>query len=189
MEDIILQIAGQGIAPAIVVTIYLIITKFLDSKKENRQIQINSDIVKSVNTLCEFINSVTKNILEKDKEKCKAAIENSMNVASYNLTRFFVDTIINNHIEENKENVLSNIDNIVTSEYYNTFHTLSMYVINGNAISNLLKTEWLNGIKEDMISILYNQKLSKEDKIFTFNNKIDIKFQSYITYIINNGLK
>lgn len=189
MEDLIYKIAEQGIAPAIVVAIYLIITKILDSKKEDKQIKINAEIVKSVNILCEFVNSITKNIFEKDKEKCKIAIESSMSVASYNLTRFFVDTIVNNHIDVNKENVLSNIDNIVTSEYYNTFHSLSLYVINGNAISNLLKTEWMQGIKDDMINILYNPNLSKDDKILSFNNRIDIKFQSFTTYIINNGLK
>ena len=31
--------------------------------------------------------------------------------------------------------------------------------------------------------------LSKEDKISSFNNKINLKFQSYITYITNNTLK
>ena len=40
-----------------------------------------------------------------------------------------------------------------------------------------------------MIDIIYNATLSKEDKIMSFTNKINIKFQSYITYIINNTIK
>ena len=40
-----------------------------------------------------------------------------------------------------------------------------------------------------MIDVIYNDKLSKEDKIMTFTNKLNIRFQSYITYIINNTIK
>ena len=40
--DILNNAIQQGIAPAIVVAIYLIITKFIDSRKENAQIKINS---------------------------------------------------------------------------------------------------------------------------------------------------
>lgn len=189
MDDIILQIAGQGIAPAIVVAIYLTITKILDFKRDNKQIKINAELAQSINALYQFVNNITKNILDKDKEKAKAAVCHSIDRSAYNLTRFFVDTLVNNHIEENKDNVLSNIDNLVTSEYYNVFHTLSLYVINGNEVSSLLKKEWIDSIKEDMIALLYNKRLNKEDKILSFNHKLDIKFQSYITYILNNILK
>ena len=43
-------------------------------------------------------------------------------------------------------------------------------------------------IEKDMIDIIYNEQLSKEDKILSFSNKINIKFQSYITYINNHVL-
>lgn len=184
-----MQIAGQGIAPAIVVAIYLTITKVLDAKKDSKRIEINNELIKSINTLYEFVNHITKNIIEKDKEKAKNAVVYTIDRSAYNITRFFVDTLVNNHIEENKENVLSNIDNLVTSEYYNVFNNLSMYIINGHELSSFMKKEWIESIKADIISILYNNKLSKDDKILSFNNKLDIKFQSYTTYILNNGLK
>jgi hypothetical protein len=53
-------------------------------------------------------------------------------------------------------------------------------------VSDYLNKEWINDIEKDMIDIIYNNVLSKEDKILTFNNKINIRFQSYITYIINH---
>lgn len=189
MDDVIMQIAGQGIAPAIVVAIYLIITKVIDSKKDNKRIEINNELTKSINTLYEFVNHITKNILESDREKAKYAVDYTIDRSAYNLTRFFVDTLVNNHIEENKENVLSNIENLVTSEYYSIFNNLSIYIINGNKLSSFMKNEWMESVKKDIISILYNNKLSKDDKILSFNNKLDIKFQSYKTYILNNGLK
>ena len=52
-----------------------------------------------------------------------------------------------------------------------------------------MNNEWINSIEKDIIDIIYNTKLSKEDKILSFTNKINIKFQSYITYIINHTLK
>ena len=101
----------------------------------------------------------------------------------------FTSELSMSFIVENKDNVLANLVNIVTSEYYNVFHSLSLYVINGHEVSSLLKKEWIDSIKADIINLIYNDKLSKDDKILSFNNKLDIKFQSYITYILNNILK
>ena len=64
--------------------------------------------------------------------------------------------------------------------------SLSLYVVNDKKVSDYLNKEWINDIEKDMIDIIYNNVLSKEDKILTFNNKINIRFQSYITYIINH---
>ena len=44
-------------------------------------------------------------------------------------------------------------------------------------------------IEKDMIEIIYNNDLSKEDKILSFSNKINIRLQSYITLIINTIVK
>jgi hypothetical protein len=44
-------------------------------------------------------------------------------------------------------------------------------------------------VEKSIIEIVFNDNLSKEDKISSFNNKISLKFQSYITYITNNTLK
>lgn len=187
--DILNNAIQQGIAPAIVVAIYLIITKFIDSRKENAQIKINSELTKSINTISNFIITITKNIIEKDKEKCKNAINDSMCAFGMRLINFVSATIVNNHIDTNRANIIANIHNIVNGEYYTMYSALSVYVINDIRVSDVLEKEWMASIEQDMIDIIYGVNLSKEDRILSFNNKINLKLQSYITYVINNTIK
>lgn len=187
--DILNNAIQQGIAPAIVVAIYLIITKFIDSRKENAQIKINSELTKSINTISNFIITITKNIIEKDKEKCKNAINDSMCAFGMRLINFVSTTIVNNHIDTNRANIIANIHNIVNGEYYTMYSALSVYVINDVRVSDILEKEWMASIEQDMIDIIYGVNLSKEDRILSFNNKINLKLQSYITYVINNTVK
>lgn len=187
--DILNSAIQQGIAPAIVVAIYLIITKFIDSRKENAQIKINSELTKSINTISNFIITITKNIIEKDKEKCKNAINDSMCAFGMRLMNFVSATIVNNHIDTNRANIIANIHNIVNGEYYTMYSALSIYVINDIRVSDVLEKEWMASIEQDMIDIIYGVNLSKEDRILSFNNKINLKLQSYITYVINNTIK
>lgn len=187
--DILNNAIQQGIAPAIVVAIYLIITKFIDSRKENAQIKINSELTKSINTISNFIITITKNIIEKDKEKCKNAINDSMCAFGMRLMNFVSATIVNNHIDTNRANIIANIHNIVNGEYYTMYSALSIYVINDIRVSDVLEKEWMASIEQDMIDIIYGVNLSKEDRILSFNNKINLKLQSYITYVINNTIK
>lgn len=187
--DILNSAIQQGIAPAIVVAIYLIITKFIDSRKENAQIKINSELTKSINTISNFIITITKNIIEKDKEKCKNAINDSMCAFGMRLMNFVSTTIVNNHIDTNRANIIANIHNIVNGEYYTMYSALSVYVINDVRVSDVLEKEWMASIEQDMIDIIYGVNLSKEDRILSFNNKINLKLQSYITYVINNTIK
>lgn len=187
--DILNSAIQQGIAPAIVVAIYLIITKFIDSRKENAQIKINSELTKSINTISNFIITITKNIIEKDKEKCKNAITDSMCAFGMRLMNFVSTTIVNNHIDTNRANIIANIHNIVNGEYYTMYSALSIYVINDIRVSDVLEKEWMASIEQDMIDIIYGVNLSKEDRILSFNNKINLKLQSYITYVINNTIK
>lgn len=184
--DLLSEALQQGIAPAIVVAIYLIITKIIDTRKENTQLKLNSELTKSVNKISSFVNTLTKDIIDKDKDKCKVAIEDSMYSSGMRLCNFVSSTVINNNIDTNKDNVLANIHNIVNAEFYNVFSTLSLYIINGAKVSDYLNKDWMMDVEKDMIDIIYNNNLTKEDKILSFSNKINIKFQSYITYIINH---
>ena len=93
---------------------------------------------------------------------------------------------MNNLIDIIKDTILSNIKIITSAEYYNTYSTLSLYEINGIKVSEYLKKEWLEDIERDMIDSIYNSQFTIEDKIINFSNKINIKFQSWATYIINN---
>lgn len=187
--DLLNDALKQGIAPAIVVAIYLIITKALDNKRENIQIKISSELTKSINVISEFLTDITKNIIDKEKDKCKNAVEDAMFSSGMRLVSFVSSTIINNHVDANKDNILSNITNIVNTEFYSIYSTLSMYKINGVVVSDYLDKEWMATIEQDMIDIIYNNLLGKDDKILSFSNKITHKFQTYVTYITNNIMK
>lgn len=187
--ELIEEALAQGITPAIVVAIYLIITKIIDNRKENVQIKLSTELTKSINAISSFLTDITKNIIEKDKDKCKAAIENTMFSSAMRLINFVSTTIINNHIEANKENVIANIHNIVNTEFYSVYAILSLYKINGVKASDSLNKDWMEIIEKDMFDIIYNSSLSKEDKILTFTNKINLKFQSYVTHMTNVIIK
>lgn len=187
--ELIKEALTQGITPAIVVAIYLIITKIIDNKKENIQLKLSAELTKSINNISVFLTDITKNIIDKDKDKCKAAIEDTMFASAMKLVNFVSTTIINNHIEANKETVLANIHNIINTEFYSVYATLSLYKINGVKASDSLNKEWTDMVEKDMIDVIYNNKLGKEDKILSFTNKINLKFQSYITYMTNQILK
>lgn len=187
--ELIEEALAQGITPAIVVAIYLIITKIIDNRKENVQIKLSTELTKSINAISSFLTDITKNIIEKDKDKCKAAIADTMFSSAMRLINFVSTTIINNHIEANKENVIANIHNIVNTEFYSVYATLSLYKINGVKASDALNKDWMEIIEKDMFDIVYNSSLSKEDKILTFTNKINLKFQSYVTHMTNVIIK
>lgn len=187
--DIVLNALQQGIAPAIVVAIYLIITKWIDSKKDANTIKLSTELTKSINSIGSFLEDITKNIIDKDKEKCKIAINDTLYSSAMRLTSFVATTIVNNHIDTNKEGIISNIHNIVNAEFYSTYATLYLYKINSIRCSDFLDKNWINDIEEDITDIIYNTNLSKEDKIVSFTNKITFKFQSYCTYITNNIIK
>lgn len=179
----------QGIAPAVVLAIYLILVKYIDKTSENAQTKLTNDLVKSINVISEFLTDITKNIIDKEKDKCKNAVEDAMFSSGMRLVTFVSSTIINNHIENNKDAILANIGNIVNTEYYSIYSSLSMYKINGVVISDYLDKEWMAVIEQDMIDIIYNNILNKDDKILSFSNKITFKFQTYVTYITNNVVK
>lgn len=176
----------QGLAPAIVVGIYLVVIKFIDARKENTQAKLSAELVKSISIISNYIDSISKNIVNKDKDKCKISIENSFHAFAYNLVGFVVDTLTTNHIDINRASIEMNIKSVVNAGYYNIFNALSMYTIDNTKVSEYLKSEWIGEIEKGLIDCMFNQELDKEDKILAFSNKIDIKFKSYVSYINNH---
>ena len=65
--DILGDALRQGIAPAIVVAIYLIVTKIIDNRREAAQIKLSTELTQSINSISSFIVSLTKNIVNRDK--------------------------------------------------------------------------------------------------------------------------
>lgn len=196
MKEIIESALNQGLSSLITISIFLLLYKWLDNKKktesENFVSSISNtldEVSKSLLQVSTFITDVTKNIIDKDKDKCKTAIDDSMLASAMRLTMFVTNTVINNHVQTNKDNILANIHNIVNAEFYTVFSSLSLYKINGVKVSDNMKKDWMPSVEKSIIEIVFNDNLSKEDKISSFNNKINLKFQSYITYITNNTLK
>lgn len=179
----------QGIAPAIVVVVYLIIIRIIDNKREAKQATLNADLIKSITSISNFLKKITDNILIKDKDKSKIAIEDAFIASAMRINKFFVQTVINNNIIKNKDNILANIHNLVKSEYYTTYSILSLYSINENRLSDYLKSSWMTEVENDIKDNIFNSTLNKEHKILSFQNKLEMRFKSYITYVTNNGLK
>lgn len=184
--DILTDTLKQGIVPTIIITIYLIVIKILDNKKELSQVKLNTELINSINRLSSFIDMLTKDIIDKDQSKCKRAIEYSIESSANKLAKFVRTTVLNNHIDTNKDNIMDNIKNIVNTEFYNIYSSLSLYRINNKKVSDYLNKDWISSIEKDIIEIIFNQELTREDKISAFYNKIDLKFQSYIINITNH---
>lgn len=196
MKEIIESALNQGLSSLITISIFLLLYKWLDNKKKTESEKFVSsisdtldEVSKSLLQVSTFITDITKNIIDKDKDKCKTAIDDAMLASAMRLIIFVTNTVINNHIQTNKDNILANIHNIVNAEFYTVFSNLSLYEINGVKVSDNMKKDWMPSVEKSIIEIVFNNNLSKEDKISSFNNKINLKFQSYITYITNNTLK
>lgn len=196
MKEIIESALNQGLSSLITISIFLLLYRWLDNKKKTESEKFVSsisstldEVSKSLLQVSTFITAITKNIIDKDKDKCKTAIKDSILASAMRLTMFVINTVINNHIHTNKDNILANIHNIVNAEFYSVFSSLSLYEINGIKASDTMKKDWMPSVEKSIIEIVFNDNLSKEDKISSFNNKINLKFQSYITYITNNTLK
>ena len=196
MKEIIESALNQGLSSLITISIFLLLYKWLDNKKKAESEKFVSsisntldEVSKSLLQVSTFITDITKNIIDKDKDKCKTAIDDAMLASAMRLTIFVTNTVINNHVQTNKDNILANIHNIVNAEFYTVFSSLSLYKINGVKVNDNMKKDWMPSVEKSIIEIVFNDNLSKEDKISSFNNKINLKFQSYITYITNNTLK
>lgn len=196
MKEIIESALNQGLSSLITISIFLLLYKWLDNKKKTESEKFVSsisdtldEVSKSLLQVSTFITDITKNIIDKDKDKCKTAIDDAMLASAMRLTIFVTNTVINNHVQTNKDNILANIHSIVNAEFYTVFSSLSLYKINGIKVSDNMKKDWMPSVEKSIIEIIFNDNLSKEDKISSFNNKINLKFQSYITYITNNTLK
>lgn len=196
MKELIESALNQGLSSVIAISVFLLLYKVLDNKKKTESEKFISsisdtldEVSKSILQVSVFISDITKNIIDKDKDKCKVAIDDAMFSSAMRITIFVTNTIVNNHVQTNKDNILANIHNIVNAEYYTVFSTLTLYKINGIKASDNMKKEWMQSVEKSIIEIVFNDKLNKEEKISSFHNKINLKFQSYITYITNNTLK
>ena len=175
--DLLGTALGQGIIPAVVVALYLIVVKLIDSRKDSNSAKITKDLANAIVGI------------SNDEEKCEHAIESGFESFALHLSSFVNTTVIHNHIEENRDVICQNVKNLINGEYYNLHAVLSNYVINNTNVATILKSEWMGDIEAITLGVIYNIRLDVPSKISTFNNQIHLKFKTYSNYIINNVFK
>lgn len=188
MDNVIIYALKEGLTPAIIVLIYLLVIKIIDAKRGKASIKITNELVSAINKISNFLDNITDNILEKDRDKCRCAIKQAFFSSASVIIEFVSKTIINNHITINRDNIINNIEHLVNSEYYNISNSLSLYTIDGHKVNEFLKEEWISEIEKDIVDIIFDDKLDKETKIVTFNNRMIIKCQDFAIYVTNKAL-
>lgn len=176
--DIIKDAFEQGLIPGIVIVIYLIINKIIDAKKRD-----------PLKDIAKLLTIVTKDIIDKDREKSKNFVKVAMTDGASEYIRFVTTTIINNNIEENKEQISYNAKHLISSVYYNTYSKLNLYRGDYQYLSHYMKDEWKEDVYNDIMSIIYNKNIDKQKRILAFSDRINIRISDYSSYIINTAFK
>lgn len=178
MEEL-LESLRLGITPGIIILIYLIVIKIIDTKKESNTVKINKEVTECFRKLNSFLDYITKDILNDAEEKRDYAINNSFKAFANSIIRHTTSVVMANNIDNNKENIIENIRYIVDSNYYRLYNLMFLYKLCG-----FIKPEWKKEINEDVVEIIYNNKFSKEEKLYNINNKINIKVDGYISIVM-----
>lgn len=168
----------QGLIPGIVIVIYLIINKIIDNNKRN-----------PLDDIAKLLNIVTRDIIEKDREKSKSVVSIAINNAASECTKFVASTIITNNVDSNRDQIEYNARHLINSVYYDTYSKLNMYRGDEDYLSHYMKEEWKEDIYGDIINIIYNKNLNSNQRILAFNKRIDIRVNDYTVYIINKAFK
>lgn len=168
----------QGLVPGIVIVIYLIINKIIDNNKKD-----------PLDDIAKLLNIVTKDIIDKDREKSKAVVYIAMVNAASECAKFVASTIITNNVDSNRDQIEYNAQHLVNSVYYDTYSKLNMYRGDEDYLSHYMREEWKEDIYGDIIDIIYNKHLYSNQRILAFNKRVDIRVSDYTAYIINKAFK
>lgn len=168
----------QGLVPGIVIVIYLIINKIIDNNKKD-----------PLDDIAKLLNIVTKDIIDKDREKSKAVVFIVMVNATSECAKFVASTIITNNVDSNRDQIEYNARYLVNSVYYDAYSKLNMYRGDEDYLSHYMREEWKEDIYDDIINIIYNKHLDSNQRILAFNKRVDIRVSDYTAYIINKAFK
>lgn len=194
--EILIDSFKYGLVPAILVLIYLIITRYLDHKKEinrlkieeeerKKSIKVNAGLIDCFNELNRYLKYVTKDIIEVDKDKAIAAIRSSFRSMNFGLSRFATFTIINNNLEENRAGIIDNIKDTVEAEYLTVYNELVLYRDDNVRVSEYLDPLWKDDLIKIMIDCIFNNRLSKEQRIYNVHNRLGIDITNYSNMVHN----
>ena len=181
-----------GLPSAIIVLIFLIISKIIDAllekNKSKREVKVNSEVIECFNNINTFLKHITEDLVNKEADKCSNAIRTSFKTLSYALIRFATFTIINNNVQKNRKIIEDNINSIVDKEYANVYNSLILYYSKDNHLVDYMKEEWKEKLKSDLNDIIFNTELNIDTKIYNIHNKIDITVDRFYSYINNKFL-
>ena len=174
--EIINQAFTQGLIPGLVIAIVYIVEKIISSRKKD-----------PLNDIARLLSIVTKDIIEKDREKSKAVVNVALSYGGSEFIKFVNTTIINNNIDYNREQIEYNARQLVQSVFHDVYTKLNLYKGNNNYLSYYMKDAWKDEIYDDIIKIIYNAHTDKYRRIISFNNRIDIRITSYAAHIIDSA--
>ena len=182
--EILLESLKLGVTPALVVLVYLVFNKIVDNRNKSKQILLNNNVVESFNKLNTFLDYFTKNIINKEIDKCDIGIRHSFDKLRSSLLDFSIITIINNNVNLNKANIVDNITHLINGEYYVLINNLNLYTTHTMNIANYVSEDWKKEMYDDMVSIIFNCELTKEQKIYTITNKLNTRIGEYKNVIL-----
>lgn len=183
--EILLESLKFGITPAIVVAIYLTINKILTDRKEAQQAKLSNDIIQSFNKLNTFLDHITKDIIDRESDKCNSAIKNAFQRLENMILKYVNHTIINNNVEINRKHIIDNVHHLVNAEYYNLYNTLMLYSTEKLDLTKFMNVIWKDELFNDVTEIVFNTDLNKEQKIYSLQNKIDFRVNDYMINLLN----
>ena len=198
--EFIFRSLEYGIVPTLIVLTYLLVTRYFDSKKElkklekeeeeaKRTVKINAEILDAFNELNTYLKHITKDIIKIESDKCVAAIKSSFRSMNFGLTRFATFTIINNNIDVNSDTIKDNIIATIEAEYITVYNELLLYRDDDKFVADYMKIEWKEQLAKDMINIIFNKELTKEQRIYNITNKLGINIAKYSNYINNKYIE
>lgn len=183
--DIFQNALEQGIAPAIVVGIYLIIVRLLDNRKESKHAKLNGQMIDCINNINGFLKYITQDIIDKEPERCNKSIIDSFNSFNYKVLNFVVYSLINNHIIKNKKSIIENLTKTMDKEYQSVYTTVLLYNNNKNQLIGKINKDWIYTLKDSIINIMYDKTLTKEQKIYQASHKVKLYVDEYCANLLN----
>lgn len=186
--EILLESLKLGVTPALVVLLYLVFNKIIENKTKSKQVIITNNIVESFTKLNNFLDYFTKNIINKELDKCDLGIRHSFDKLKGRLLEESILIIINNNIVINKQNIIDNITHLINGEYYVLTNNLTLYSTHYDNLSQYLSIDWKKELYDDLINVIFNIELNKEQKIYTINNKLNTRINEYKSIILTANL-
>lgn len=182
-----------GWLPTLVIFAYLVITKILDNKKEReankKTIKVNAEFLDTVNKLNSFLTYITKDIIEKEDDRCVSSIRTAFKGMAYAIVKFSTFTIIANNVTHNRVNIVDNIKHTVYGEFASLYNELILYSNENKHVVDYINTDWKDNIVEDITNIIFDESATKEQRIYNIHNKVTIRTTDFINEVTNKYLK